>query len=232
MKTAINIDTAIRTRMSTRAFTREPIPDAVPDEILTHALADCGMTQLPPWRMHVLQGAPLSRLCDAVCAAHDAVRRDPELRDRYREPYDYYPERWSSPYLERRRENGWGLYGLLGIGKSDKDKMHAQHQRNYRFFDAPIGLFMTVDRGCGGEVLLAAGRYLQAVMLQAGLRGLQTCPQAAWNSFWPIILPQLQAGDDEVLVCGMALGHADPQAPVNGYDTPRVDAAQFCRWLD
>jgi nitroreductase len=226
-------DRAILSRMSTRAFTSEPVPRSVIGQILSDAAAASALVAPMPWRMHVLQGEALRQLCHAVCAAHDALRADPGLREAYREPYDYYPEQWFSPYLDRRRENGWGLYGLLGIGKTEKDKMHAQHQRNYRFFDAPVGMFLTMDRKRGGELLLDAGRYLQNVMLQARGHGLHTCPQAAWNMFSPIVLPQLGlSGDDTALVCGMSMGHADAAAPVNGYYTPRVPVADFCHWRD
>ncbi|MEO8543179.1 MAG: nitroreductase [Burkholderiaceae bacterium] len=224
-------DAAILSRMSTRAFTSEAVPRSVISQILSDAVGASALVAPMPWRMHVLQGSILRQLCDEVCTAHDAVRADPDLRTVYREPYDYYPEQWFAPYLERRRENGWGLYGLLGIGKTDKDKMHAQHQRNYRFFHAPVGMFVTMDRKCGGEALLDAGRYLQNVMLQARAHKLHTCPQAAWNMFSPIILPRLGlAGDDIALVCGMALGHADTEAPINSYYTPRLAIADFSHW--
>jgi nitroreductase len=226
-------DRLILSRMSTRAFTSESVPRSVIGQILSDAAGASAPAGPMPWRMHVLQGTVLRQLCDAVCAAHDALRADPGLRAAYQEPYDYYPEQWFSPYLDRRRENGWGLYGLLGIGKTEKDKMHVQHQRNYRFFDAPVGMFLTMDRQLGGETLLDAGRYLQSVMLQARRHGLHTCPQAAWNMFSPIVLPQLGLnGADAALVCGMALGHADTAARVNGYYTPRVAVGEFSHWLD
>jgi nitroreductase len=182
--------------------------------------------------VYVLQGASRDALVDKVCKAHDAVRADPTLAAQYREEYDYYPEKWISPYIDRRRENGWSLYGLLGIGKGDKDKMHAQHQRNYRFFDAPVGLMFTVDRLMGRGSLLDFGMFLQNLMISARARGLHTCPQAAWNGFSSLILPHIGAGENEMLVCGMALGFADESAVVNRLQTPREAVAQFTRWLD
>ena len=143
------VDAAITSRMSVRAFS----PQAVARESLTELLqvasrAPSG-TNTQPWKVYVLQGTSRDTLCDKVCTAHDAIRANPALAADYREEYDYYPEKWVSPYIDRRRENGWGLYGLLGIGKGDKDKMHLQHQRNYKFFDAPVGLMFTMDRVMG-----------------------------------------------------------------------------------
>ena len=159
------------------------------------------------------------------------MRADPALASQYAEEYDYYPQQWVSPYIDRRRENGWGLYGLLGIGKGDKDKMHAQHQRNFRFFDAPVGLMFTVDRVMGRGSLVDYGAFLQSIMVAARGQGLHTCPQAAWNGFSSIILPHIGAGAGEMLVCGMALGYADETAPVNTFHTPRVPVQEFTTWL-
>ena len=225
------VDQAITSRMSVRAF----LPEAVPRETLMHVLdvasrAPSGVNT-QPWKVYVLQGATRDALVSKVCAAHDAVRADPSLAAHYQEAYAYYPEKWVSPYIERRRENGWGLYGLLGIGKGDKDKMHAQHQRNYRFFDAPVGLMFTIDRVLGRGSLLDYGMFLQSIMVAARGHELHTCPQAAWNGFAKIILPHIGAGEDEMLVCGMALGYADPSALVNSFHTPREPASQFTQFV-
>ena len=181
--------------------------------------------------MYVLTGASRDALVAKVCAAHDALAADPSLAGQYREEYDYYPSKWVSPYIDRRRENGWSLYGLLGIGKGDKEKMHAQHQRNFRFFDAPVGLMFTIDRVMGRGSLMDYGMFLQNIMLSARARGLHTCPQAAWNGFAKIILPHIGAGPDEMMVCGMSLGYADESAVVNTFQTTRVSAAEFTHFV-
>ena len=229
---AAAVDEAINSRMSIRAFT----PQGVPRETITHLLevaarAPSG-TNSQPWKVYVLRGASRDVLMDKVCAAHDAIRANPALGAEYGEAYDYYPEKWVSPFIDRRRENGWGLYGLLGIAKGEKDKMHLQHQRNFRFFDAPVGLMFTLDRVMGRGSLLDYGAFLQSIMVAARGQGLHTCPQAAWNGFAKIILPHIGAGPDEMLVCGMSLGYADPVAVVNSYRTPRVPAAEFTTWLE
>jgi nitroreductase len=225
------VDAAITSRMSTRAFTQQEVTRDTLQDILQVASRAPSGTNTQPWKVYVLQGHTRELLVDKVCAAHDALRADPALAAQYTEAYDYYPEKWVSPYIDRRRENGWSLYGLLGIGKGDKDKMHLQHQRNYRFFDAPVGLMFTIDRVMGRGSLLDYGMFLQSVMVAARARGLHTCPQAAWNGFASIILPHIGAGADEMLVCGMALGYADSQAVVNTLHTPRVPVEEFTHWL-
>ena len=226
------VDQAIASRQSMRQF----LPTPVPKETIAHLLALASRapsgTNTQPWRAYVLQGASRDALVGKVCQAHDALRANPALIAEYREEYDYYPEKWVSPYIDRRRENGWGLYGLLGIGKGDKDKMHAQHQRNFRFFDAPVGLMFTLDRVMGRGSLVDYGMFLQSIMVGARGHGLHTCPQAAWNGFAKIILPHIGAGENEMLVCGMALGYADEAELVNTFRTPRVSAKDFTTWLD
>jgi nitroreductase len=225
------VDAAITSRMSARAFTSAPVSRQTLTDLLQVASRAPSGTNTQPWRVYVLQGESRAALIDKVCAAHDAVRANPALANEFREEYDYYPEKWVSPYIDRRRENGWGLYNLLGIGKGDKDKMHLQHQRNYRFFDAPVGLMFTLDRVMGRGSLLDYGMFLQNLMVAARARGLHTCPQAAWNGFAKIILPHIGAGADEMLVCGMALGYADEDDVVNTFHTPRVPVAEFTHWL-
>ena len=231
MSTSVTVEQAIDSRMSARAFTQQAVSQELITDILHLGSRAPSGTNTQPWKVYVLQGASRDSLVDKVCAAHDEVRAHPEKAAEYREAYDYYPEKWVSPYIDRRRENGWSLYGLLGIGKADKDKMHLQHQRNYRFFDAPVGLMFTLDKVMGRGSLLDYGMFLQNIMLAARAHGLHTCPQAAWNGFANIILPHIGAGEDEMLVCGMALGYADEQNIVNTLRTPRETVASFTHWL-
>ena len=226
------VDEAILSRRSIRAFTAQPVTKEVVAELLAVASRAPSGTNTQPWKVYVLQGASRTELAEKVCAVHDATRQDPTLAAKYQEEYDYYPQKWVSPYIDRRRENGWSLYGLLGIGKADKDKMHAQHQRNYRFFDAPVGLMFTMDRVMGRGSLVDFGMFLQNFMVAARGRGLDTCPQAAWNGFAKIIMPHIGATPDEMLVCGMALGYADQSAIVNTLTTPRESVERFTHWLD
>jgi len=226
------VDEAIVSRQSIRQFLPRPVPRETIAHLLEVASRAPSGTNTQPWKAYVLQGASRDALVEKVCQAHDALRANPALAAEYKEEYDYYPEKWVSPYIDRRRENGWGLYGLLGITKGDKDKMHAQHQRNFKFFDAPVGLMFTLDRVMGRGSLVDYGMFMQNLMVAARGLGLHTCPQAAWNGYARIILPHIGAGEDEMLVCGMSLGYADETALVNTFRTPRVRATEFTTWLD
>jgi nitroreductase len=225
------VDHAITSRMSARAFTQQEVSRELITEILQVASRAPSGTNTQPWKVYVLQGATRDSLVEKVCAAHEAIRANPEVAKQYTEQYDYYPAQWVSPYIDRRRENGWSLYGLLGIGKGDKDRMHEQQQRNFKFFDAPVGLMFTVDPIMGRGSLFDYGMFVQNIMLAARARGLHTCPQAAWNGFHSIILPHIGAGEGEMMVCGMSLGFADESDKVNTLVTPRVPVNEFTHWV-
>ena len=155
---------------------------------------------------------------------------DPAERARHTEEYAYYPTEWVSPYVDRRRKVGWDLYGLLGIGKADKARMHEQHGRNYAFFDAPVGLIFTIDRVMQQGSWLDYGMFLQGLMVAARAHGLDTCPQAAFTQFHRVIERELALPPSEMVVCGMSLGHADRDAPENRLVTEREPVSGFARF--
>lgn len=228
---AASVDAAIASRYSARAFLDKPVADALILEILQLAAKAPSGTNTQPWKVYVLQGAKRDELVGKVCAVHEAMQSDPALAAEYGEAYDYYPAQWISPYIDRRRECGFGLYKTLGIAKGDREKMFLQHQRNFKFFDAPVGLMFTIDKVMGRGSLLDYGMFIQTLMIAARARGLHTCAQAAWNQFGKIILPFVGAGENEMLVGGMSLGYADDAALVNSFRTTRVDAADFTQFV-
>ncbi len=225
-----SVDQAILSRYSNRAFLSKAVEREKIEHILQIAARAPSGTNTQPWKVYVLQGEKRDELVSQVCAAHDAIAANPELAKEYSESYDYYPEKWVSPYVDRRRECGFGLYGVLGIAKGDKAAMHAQQQRNFKLFDAPVGFMFTIDKVMGRGSLLDFGMFLQSLMVAARAQGLHTCPQAAWNGFSKIILPLVGAQENEMLVCGMSLGYADETALVNTFATTRVDAKDFTVW--
>lgn len=148
------VDHAIATRRSLRAFKPDAVPRALVEHILRVASRAPSGTNMQPWRVHACTGETKARLSAAVLAAHDAP-------DGHDQPYKYYPAEFFEPYLSRRRKVGWDLYGLLGIGRGDKDRMHAQVGRNFVFFDAPVGLIFTIDSRLEIGSWLDHGMFLQ-----------------------------------------------------------------------
>jgi nitroreductase len=217
------VDFALTSRRSLRAFLPTPVPRETIESILAVASRAPSGTNTQPWKVHVLTGGAKDRLTAAILAAHG----DPAVARTHTEEWDYYPREWATPYVERRRKVGWDLYGLLGIGKTDRAAMHAQHGRNYRFFDAPVGLVFTIDRVMRQGSFLDYGMFLQSVMVAARGRGLDTCPQAAFMQYHRIISEHLAIPASEMVVCGMSLGVADASKVENRLVTEREPVGAF-----
>lgn len=215
------VDHAITSRRSVRRFLPQPIPMQTVEAILDVAARAPSGTNMQPWRGYALTGAPKDALCAAVLAVFDAEEPG------HRQEVQYYPDSFFDPYLSRRRTVGWGLYGKLGIARGEAAKMKAQHRRNFLFFDAPVGLLFTIDRRLATGSWLDYGMFLQNVMTAARGRGLDSCAQAAWTHYHRAIRPVLGLDEQEIVVCGMALGYRDPDAPENTLETERAPAREF-----
>ena len=222
------VDAAITSRRSVRAYLPTSVPRAVITDILAVASRAPSGTNTQPWKVYVLTGNAKAELSRKIAQAYN----DPVERANHADEYAYYPTEWRTPFIERRRKVGWDLYGLLGIVKGDKTRMHAQHGRNYEFFGAPIGLIFTIDRVMRQGSWLDYGMFLQSIMVAARARGLDTCPQAAFMQFHRIIGDHVGAPPSEQVVCGMSLGHADPAAVENTLVTEREPVDSFVRFLE
>jgi nitroreductase len=229
--TTAAVDAAITSRRSVRAFLPTPVPRQTLEEILAVASRAPSGVNTQPWKVTVLTGAAKDALSRKILAEHDARAAAGSTGADVGE-YDYYPTEWAPPYIDRRRKIGWDLYGLLGIKKGDKARMHAQHGRNYTFFDAPVGLIFTIDRILRQGSWLDYGMFLQNIMTAARARGLDTCPQAAFIGFYSLIEEALQMPRTEMVVCGMSLGYADESAPENRLVTEREPVSGFTRFLE
>ncbi|MFH7764809.1 nitroreductase [Acinetobacter sp. BSP-28] len=227
-----HVDDAITSRHSVRAFLHQAIEPQIIKDILTVASRAPSGTNTQPWKVYVVTGKKCDEMVERVCKAQLEIYAKPELAEQYQEAFAYYPEKWISPFIDRRRENGWGLYGLLNIQKGEKEKMAQQQLRNFQLFDAPVALYFTVNKAMGIGSKMDIAMMIQNVMIAAKARGLDTCPQAAWNHFHSIVLDVLNAPEDEELVCTVALGYADPEHIVNRFITPRIAVEEFAVFMD
>lgn len=220
------VDRSIIGRRSIRQFLPRPVPRALIEAILGVARHAPSGNNIQPWRVHVVDGNRRRALCERVCAEFDKGPAAAAAE------YDYYPREFFEPYLARRRRTGWNLYGLLGIAKGDHAAMRRQHRRNFELFDAPLALVFTIDRRLAQGSWLDYGMFLQNVLLAAHARGVDSCPQAAWIDYHRIVGEVLGLAPEEQLVCVVALGYSDPDAPVNRLTTERCALNEFVRFHD
>lgn len=216
------VDEAIASRKSVRAFLPTAVGRTTVEELLRLASRSASGSNIQPWRVRVIAGDIKTRLTQAIFAA---VARDGF--EPYRREWNYYPVNWREPFLGRRRKIGWDMYSLRGVAKGDFEGTQQARMRNYEFFGAPVGMIFTLDEDLEIGSWLDLGIFLGSVMIAARGHGLHTCPQAAFADFHSIIRPLLNIADNEIIICGMALGHIDPDAPVNNLSTERANLNEF-----
>jgi nitroreductase len=217
-----SVTDAVLGRRSTRAFLPDPVERSVVEELLeTAALAPSG-GNLQPWRVDVLAGEPLAALKGEARAALGAGRAAMELT--------VYPSPLPEPWRTRRYRSGEALYETLGIAREDKPGRLTQFARNFDAFGAPVLLFFSIDRIFDRPQWAHLGMFIQNLMLLAHERGLATCPQEAWAAVHEVVARHIELPAERILYCGMALGRADPEAPINSLRTEREKVEAFARF--
>ena len=216
---------AIESRKSIRAFTDQPVEKELLDKLLQISQRSPSGTNTQPWYVYLCTGDVKQAITD------DVLKMAAEGKSKKYEDYDYYPPVWRDVHQARRRAVGWGLYGLLGIKKGDREGSARQGARNFKFFDAPVGLFVTVDSYVTRGSWADTGMYIQTIMLAARGFGLHTCPQAAWIPLQEPVFKHLGIPDDQELVTGMSLGYADKDAIENTLVSEREDVSNVARFV-
>lgn len=216
---------AISGRQSIRGYKPDPVPRETIERILEIAGRAPSGSNMQPWKVRVLTGAAKDALSAALIRRH-------ESGDNGAWEYEYYSDVWREPYLARRRQTGWGLYGVLGIPKGDRAASRQYQGRNFAFFGAPVGMIFTIDRDLARGTWLDYGMFLQSIMIAARAEGLETVPQAAFCVFHDTIQKMLAIPEAEMVVCGMGLGYADPDAKVNTFRTERQLLTDFVSFMD
>nr|ART41053.1 L675 [uncultured bacterium] len=216
----MHVDAAIGSRKSVRRFLPLDVPRSVVEHILQVAARAPSGNNVQPWHVHVLAGDAKQALCADILAAAESGQT-------HQAEYRYYPDNWFEPYQSRRRANGFGLYETLGIARDDLQARKRQMLRNYQFFDAPVGLLVSLDRRLNTGSYMDLGMFIQNILLAARGQGLHTCAQAAFAWYHRIVRQHVPLPDEQILVCGIALGHEDPNAVENTFQTPREPVAGF-----
>lgn len=222
---------ALHERRSTRVFTDEAVPREVVEKILRAAGRAPSGTNTQPWKVYVVVGAARDALCGRVLAkrAEEPWR---EGRDQPFGEYLYYPIPIGEPYLGRQRMVGWELYSRMGVQRGDRAASHAAAGRNYRFFDAPVGMIFTLDRALEKGSWIDLGIFLQSIMLAALSLGYDTCPQGAWAQYHDVVRDTLAIPAAEVVVCGMSLGVGSRDAPANAWRSEREAVESFAVFVE
>ena len=222
----MRVSEAIIGRQSIRAFLADrPVSDEQIESLLSVAGRAPSGSNIQPWHVYVVRGERKARITEA-CSSRFLSGDEGAYE------YHYYPRDWREPYIGRRRQTGFGLYGLLGVDRHDTASVQNYRVQNYQFFGAPVGLFFTIDRDMEQGSWLDYGMFLQSFMLAAREAGLESCAQAAFCPYHDSVMPILEAPEEQMLVCGMSLGYADPDALVNTFRTGRLEPREYMTVLD
>jgi nitroreductase len=227
----MDIFTALASRHSVRAFLPKPVDGDTIQRILDAAGRSPSGTNTQPWLVYVVTGVARDELCKRVLAKRD-LEPEREQTGRPFGEYMYYSDPMTEPYISRRRKVGWELYRTLGVAKGDRAGSWAIAGRNYQFFDAPVGLIFTLSKDLEQGSWIDLGIFLQSIMLAAKGCGLDTCAQGAWAMYYDVVRECLGISSREVVVCGMSLGFADPDAPANTVRSEREPIQRFARFIE
>ncbi len=217
----MNVIDAVNTRMSVRQFTSEPISDDTLRGLVADAARAPSGGNVQPWRIYAVNGDSMTALREHL----DGQSPIDELE------YDIYPKGLTEPYRTNRFVCGEMMYATLGIERDDKDGRRRQFAHNNDFFGAPAAIFCYVDRQMGLPQWSDLGMYLQTFMLLAVERGLGTCAQEYWSVRHKAVTSFVGAPENEMLFCGLSVGHPDATAPINTLTTERMPLDQFARFL-
>ena len=222
----MDIIEAIKTRKSIRAFKKKKVTLTTIEKILELASFSPSGSNTQPWNVHVLYGKSLEKFTKEM--VNEFLKNNKKLKlERLN-----YMETYRAPYLNRRRKVGWDLYNLLGIKKGDYKKTLDFHSRNYKFFDAPVGLIFTIEKDLGWMSWLDYGMFIQNISLVSRSFGLHTCPQAAWGLVYKKANKLLNLEKNFTVHCGMAIGYEDKRNKVNSLKTERENIKKFCKFYN
>ena len=211
-------------RHSVRGYLPTPVPTALLEQLLISARMAPSGANLQPGSFVQVKGQVRAALSSALVNAWATGQAEAE-------DYDYFPKPMPMTLRRRQVAAAQALYGALGVSRDDRAGRDAQFERNFHFFDAPVALVVTLEHGFGSGGYMDLGMTLYGLMLAAQAQGLATCAIGAMASYPSLIRQHLGLANDSVIVCGMALGYADPSAPVNQTRTERCSLDSYFKVL-
>lgn len=216
----MRVTEAVNRRKSVRAFRPDPVSNEVLQELLTTSARSPSGGNVQPWRVYVVNGESMERFREFIAGHQPGAPA-----------YDIYPQPLSEPYRSSRFKIGEDMYAAIGVGREDKAGRFAQFAKNLDFFGAPAAFFCFIDRQMGPPQWSDLGMFLQTFMLLAQEAGLDTCAQEAWAVHEAAVAEFVGAPEELQIFCGMAIGHADTDHPINSVVSEREPLDVFTTFV-
>ena len=217
----MKISEAVLSRRSVRAFLDTPVPNTIIKTLLEKSSQSPSGGNLQPWKIFVINNSSMKDFL-----LFQEKWSEPELPS-----YEIYPSKLKEPYRTSRFELGEQMYELLGIPRENKTARIEQVIKNFQFFDAPCAFFCFVDRQMGPPQWSDLGMFLQTFMLLAKEAGLDTCAQEAWSMKHDSVSAFVNADVDDILFCGMSIGHRDDKALINSLQSERRPLEDWAKFV-
>ncbi|MGX6647507.1 nitroreductase [Maricaulaceae bacterium MS644] len=220
---SLTVSQALRRRSSTRAFLDTPVPASEVEALLDTARWSASGGNVQPWKVVAVAGEARRRVIDAV---KQKLETDPFTNEAR---FPVYPEKLWEPHRSWRYELGEDMYALMGVPREDKMARLNWLMQNYEFFGAPVGLFFIIDERMNQNQWAHLGMFMMSLCLAAEEKGLATCMQEAWTPHCDTVAKAIGVEQPDIVYCGLALGHADPDAPVNQLRSKRAEVSEIAR---
>ncbi|HEY9204425.1 MAG TPA: nitroreductase [Candidatus Methanoperedens sp.] len=218
----MDVTDALYSRYSTRAFKPDPVDRETITRILEAATRAPSWANTQPWEIFVASGDVLNRLRHAYLENfHKGVTGESDLPR---------PQQWPPALQKRMEELAAQRYKTAGIGRDDKAARKNIFEANYRFFGAPVVIYLCMDRTLTPWSIFDIGMLAQSIMLEAQQHGLGSIPAVSLVSYPDLIRTELEVPDDLSIIFGIALGYSDAQHPQNKFRSPRRPIQEVVRF--
>ncbi len=209
----MNVIKAMELRKSTRGYLDKEVSKELLMEIVEASLKSPSSTNIQPWKLYIATGEALEYIKNANEEAFlknmDEDLIDPEL---------------SGVYKERRKDLAVELFKLLDIKREDKDKRNEWYRNGFRYFEAPVAIIVTTDKGLAKTEFpyLSCGMVVQSLCLACEEKGLGTCISKQGATYHKALIEKLGISENEEIVTSIAVGYEDIEHPANKLKSERV----------
>ena len=138
--------------------------------------------------------------------------------------------------MQFRSDFGHLLYGEKGynIPREDREAAEKARLRNYEFFGAPCCAIISMDAELEESPVnaMSVGMFVQIFMLALAERGLGSCLQVSVTGYPEVLRKEFGLADNQLLLCGMAIGWPLEHNAVNELEVPREDLRNQVTFLE